>query len=382
MDVSSVGSGAFEFYDGLRILIPGTFIVALYVAIGDTFGFVSGVGDVKALPAIAGALLTGILLLFLDLPSSAAVFQYESPLNVMRAWVVSPPKGSYLLNVYYEILDSEFPGTIRTRVHYLGVIYRIGFESVYLLAVPAIATLTIGTIYPGIGVQRHASVERGHLTIVVAGVVLFATFVGSVVSRWRGRSRSSKYTADTRWEKARDIFAELLRELPRPDRWCLAIGAGSVALYVAEDWRPLGAAGVVITTSVWALRYHLGFKRPEVTGQTRKVLDPVTGTVLPSRQNPHVQTGMFLSTAAAAATLVCAYHGLATNGPLGNRALVDWLGALIAAFLLLVSRSHERKLLGSYAEQRTWLLRNKAKMIENGYFGPTKADQEPLDQVD
>lgn len=376
MDVSTVGSGAFEFYDGLRILIPGTFVVALYVAIGDTFGFLSGIGDVQALPAIVGGLIAGILLMFLDIPSFAAVYHYESPLLVLESWDRYPPRGSYLLNVYYELLDGEFPGTMRTRTHYLGVIYRIGFEAVFLLTLPAIAVLTLGTIYPSVGSRTpHINVKDGHLALIIGAVLLFAIFMAAIVTRWRGRNRSSKYETNTFRRQLEGVVGEIVDELQWLDVSCMAVGLTCALVFAWTDMRPFGVVGVALTMILWALRYQFGIRRPEVVNRADKNVkarDKTTGTILPNRMNPHVQTGMVYSTVAAAAMLICAYHGLSANGPLGTTALVDWLGALTAGSLLLVSRSHERKLLGSYAEQRTWLNRNQDKMIANGYFGASK----------
>ena len=170
MDVASVNSGAFEFYEGLRILIPGSFVLAIYVAVGNTFGFVSGGGGIDVLPGLVGALFAGLFLFFVDVPSRAAVFAFESPERVLRGWGRRPPPGGNHLNVYYEILDTIFPTGIRSRTYYLGVIYRIGFESIYLLALPAVAVLAISSLYPEVGTPAHSvDAHESRVTFVSSG---------------------------------------------------------------------------------------------------------------------------------------------------------------------------------------------------------------------
>ena len=369
VEIPSVGSGSFEFYEGLRVLLPGTFVVALYGAVGTTFGFLSDPGAIGAFPAIVGILVSGMLFLFLDIPSRAAVFAYESPLLVLESWDRRPPKGSNHLNVYYEILDTLVPGGIRTRTYYLGVIYRIGFEAVYMLALPALTALTLGELYPKVGKAKHLDVHASRLILLFAGVAILATFFAALAERYKQQARKD---TNGRAARLKRVFEEIGREVRWPDRILLVAAIACATGYGLQVWsRSFAVAAVVTAAAVWGVRYFHGIPRSD------QGVDPRTGTKLPPRQNLHGVSASLLFTVAALTAIGCALRDLPTLGSISTAACIGWSGSLVAAAALIQFRSHEKKLLGSYGLQRAWLLRNREK-IESDYYGA----QEPADSVD
>jgi hypothetical protein len=92
------------------VLLPGGMVVGLCAAVAYTFGLGDSDLVTNALAGVALALFAGLFLLFLDIPSRAAVFTFEDPLSLMEEWDVRPsPRGARHLNVYYEVLDTEVP---------------------------------------------------------------------------------------------------------------------------------------------------------------------------------------------------------------------------------------------------------------------------------
>ena len=366
VDVTSVNSGAFEFYEGLRILIPGSFVLAIYVAIGNTFGFVSGAAGIDVLPGLVGALFAGLFLFFVDVPSRAAVFAFESPERVLRGWGHRPPPGGNHLNVYYEILDTIFPTGIRSRTYYLGVIYRIGFESIYLLALPAVSVLAISSFYPEVGTPAdHVDAHESRVTFVVAAALILVALAASI--RARAKEYRFKDRAKLKSEgKPASVMAELWAELPRIDFLIFTASIAATVAYVGFDAsRYFGTGAVIATTSIWAFRYLHGVKR-----QDRTTRD--TGTTVPERQNLHVVSASVFTSAPVLLTLACSYSAAPNSTTLSAQGAVGWSAALVLAATLVHFRSHERKLLGSYGLQRTWLLRNREK-IEKDFYGAEPA---------
>jgi hypothetical protein len=152
--MGEITSSSFEFYEGLRTLVPGGLAVGLYAAIVQTFGIGGTVTFGHGLAALLATLAVGFVLLLVDLPTKAAVFQYRTPEQFLRSWSGLSPRGNAShLTIYYEILDVEMPVGIKTRIDYFRAIYRIGYETIYLAAV-AIPVLVISIIFPSVGLAR------------------------------------------------------------------------------------------------------------------------------------------------------------------------------------------------------------------------------------
>src|SRR4051794_20061644 len=102
MAAGDVGASSFEFYEGLRVLIPGAVVLALYAGVASTFELATVHPVDNALAGVLGALFAGLVLLLLDLPRRAAVYSYQSPIALIRSWDdVRPPVGADYRHAYF-----------------------------------------------------------------------------------------------------------------------------------------------------------------------------------------------------------------------------------------------------------------------------------------
>src|SRR4051794_37330359 len=116
MGIGDVGTSSFEFYEGIRILIPGAIAVALYTALSATYGIHVIQPSTDLAGAFVAALVVGLVLLYLDFPAkSAAYFAPELPTNALKEWDMVAPSGMSDLNIYFVMLDEAFPAGIRNR---------------------------------------------------------------------------------------------------------------------------------------------------------------------------------------------------------------------------------------------------------------------------
>ncbi len=306
--------------------------------------------------AVLATLAVGFVLLFLDLPARAAVFQYDTPVGFLRSWRDLSPRGDAShANIYYEILDVEVPAGIKTKIYYFGAVYRIGFESVYLAAV-AIPVLLVAIIFPSVGVARHQTSATALRWLFFAALLLHAAIVAIALwSRYdQHRRKERPDRARTRRQRWREVGGDITREVPRPDR--ILLGSGVVALFVnlCWGWRWAGVVGVAMPGAVWAIRYYRGVGSSESS----------------FRRNLHAVTATSTYGLAAISLCLIGARWAVAGSPLDARTVVGWSVASLVGGALISARAHERKLLGSYATQRTWLAGKRQKLIEEGYFVP------------
>lgn len=359
--MGEITSSSFEFYEGLRTLVPGGLAVGLYGAIAETFGVAGSVTVGDALVAVLATLAVGFVLLFLDLPARAAVFQYDTPERFLRSWKdLSPRGGTSHLNIYYEILDVEVPAGIKTKIYYFGAIYRIGFEGVYLAAL-AIPVLALAAVFPSVGVARNENSTTTLRWLFVAALFLHAVIISTALwSRYdQHRRKEKRDAARSRWQRWREVGGDLRREIPNRDRILLAGGLCALLLNLVWGWRWAGAAGVLIPGAVWAIRYYRGVKPSDAL----------------RRQNLHAVTATLTYGLTSMSVCAVGARWAVSDSPLDARVLVGWAVATLVGGALVSARAHERKLLGSYATQRTWLDGKREMLVEKGYFVPREPDQ-------
>jgi hypothetical protein len=351
MAVGEISSSAFEFYEGLRVVISGAVAVGLYSAVAGTFGTPAGALGANTLAAIIAGLLVGVFLLFLDVPAKAAVASFEAPVAHIQSWQgVAPSPGASYLNVYFEVLDAEFPAGIRDRTHYLGAIYRIGFEAIYLSAA-SLGVLSLAVLFPSVGINRATSEDTTLRWIFVAGAVLHgAIAVGAIRARYYEHQRKRRPARQR-------LFDDLLTEIPWGDRMLLAGGVAGIAWFSSGGPRWVGGAGVAVPALIWAFRYYFG----------------VRGADGGKSQNLHGVTAAVLFGIAAISVCACGLARATGKSPLSVAVAVGWLSLSIVAALLVAARGHEKRLLGSYGIQRAWLSQNRDQLISKGYFVETEA---------
>jgi hypothetical protein len=392
--VGELSASSFEFYEGLRILLPGGFVLGLYAAISETF-FASGLGTAgHAFAGVLAGVAVGFILFSVDVPSKAAVFFYDAPEAHMRSWRdVAPPEGTSHLNVYYEVLDVEVPPGLRNRVYYLGAIYRIGFESIYLAA-SSVPVLALAVLFPSVGNVRTETSNGALRSLFGVLLALNAAVLSSALwSRYRRYRRTQPVDRSCpRRASWKQVGGDLDREIPEFDRALLLIGVVLLVVNLSIGWRWAGVAGIALPGTLWAFRYCVGV-RPSAgpvraeprreTGHSKHLwLNPwwwladrsqrlmryFTSTPTARRQNLHAVSAGALFCLTSVSLSLIGLRWAVSSSPLSSRVVVGWAAANLVTGILITLRAHERKLIGSYASQRTWLNRNKKDLVEKGYL--------------
>src|SRR6266496_2231217 len=135
-------AASFEFYEGIQIILPGALALGLVYVTFRSFTSTGAGIDLNAASAVFAALLLGLLFYFVDAPAKAAVFQPLQPTDLLISWGKRPREGVSTLNAYFVMLDTVIPAPIRARALYMGSMYRIGFEAVYMLLTWGLVILT------------------------------------------------------------------------------------------------------------------------------------------------------------------------------------------------------------------------------------------------
>jgi hypothetical protein len=366
--VNQVSSSSFEFYEGLRVLVPGSLAVGFLAAAARTFGLGKAITFQDAVIGVVATLAIGFVLLFIDMPARAAVFSHDAPAQFIRSWddLQPSPEGSNHLNVYYEILDVEFPPVLRDRINYLGVIFRIGFEMVYLAAL-AVPVLALATLFPAVGDARGGD-ETGLRWIFGVALVLHTGIVAEAF--WSRKSERS-------WRR---LGEDLAREIPAIDRVVLLVGLAALTYHLTTDGRSAGVAAIALPGAVWMIRYYRGVPRRDPEGSANAGRGHEAAAELPSHEGepprPRYVARQNLHAASAALTFgltavpLCAIgiaHADSTSA-LDAYVAAGWLTVSLVGAALIATRGHERKLQGSYGTQRTWLARHRSTLVEQGYF--------------
>jgi hypothetical protein len=376
-----IDAASFEFYEGIRILVPGGVAVGLTVAVGDTFGIKSLDVTHNSLVAVLLAFLVGLVFYFVDAPARAAVFAPTQPTDKIGTWDIDKQYQRQILNRYLLLLDHGMPPSVRARALYMGSMYRIGFESVYLLLLSALGVFLTPS-FTEQGASR--SFAGANLSTIVAaswlggfGFAIYRYLKGIEAASRRVRREPNRSTV--RWSApdytieaaAWAAFVVIVDKRTEFQSWILALPA-------------------IVVGALWAFRYFKGYSgtdRPFVVEAVYIIKTPyrlisaaqhnLASSVSPppSRRKP-VDVIQAIQLAGSAATLAVSAHGFSPPSainqlPSGSRA--GWAIALLVGLLLVTARGHERRLRGAYATQNTWLDMNKEQVIKE-YFPPAVDD--------
>lgn len=340
MPPGEIGASSFEFYEGIRIFIPGAATVGLYTGVVNTFALDAPNPANSFVAAAVAALLVGLLLYFIDYPSRGAAYRSGLPDQELKKWGL--PRSLNPLNLYFVLMDTDVPGGIRSRALYMGSMYRIGVELAYLLFVTSICVLGIALFLPSSGRPVSAAPIEPVLW-VGAGLfaLLFAITLGLDASRAQSR---------------REIGTRLLKPV-KEFRWIdvalLLISALLIASYLCWEADYLAAAAVTVPGLTWAVRYHRGH-----------------------RDQGYVSTqfALFWLCWCGAALCVLAALNLPQNSTLTLADTVGWVGLALLAGITVAARP-EKKLRGIYSTQRLWLQMNR-EALERKYVIPWKARED------
>jgi hypothetical protein len=365
MAVTEINSSSFEFYEGLRVLLPGGMVVGLYSAAAVTFGGADAHLRPDAFTALALAFLTGLFLLFLDVPAGAAVFSYLSPVSFLDSWEgIRPFEGASTLTAYYEVLDTEVPAAIRSRTYYLGAIYRIGFEALYFSAA-ALWVVGFAIVFPSVGRDREGTDSATLRSFLATAATAHVLAVLAVIwARYNDHRRKGRQPVER-------LLADFRTEIPSEDRLVLAIGVTATVLFACGGPRWFGVIGIALPSLVWAVRYFHGVSRPSLSSHAKAAgteRDAARTPGAPSRQNLHAESAAVLFGIAAISLYVSGAIQAPANSPLSPAVAAGWIAVTLAAALLVGTRTHEKRLLGSYSSQRAWFSRNQDELVKKGYF--------------
>lgn len=168
--IGEVSPSSFEFYEGIRILIPGALVVGAYEAVVATFRFEAPQATSDALAAFVAALVVGMVAYFLDFPSKGTAFRYLLPDATVRQWNVPAPPGRRPETLYFLILDEVLPAGLRNRALYYGSIFRIGYEAIYILFLTGFAVIGLCFLDLGHAHARYANSSTRTALGVASGV--------------------------------------------------------------------------------------------------------------------------------------------------------------------------------------------------------------------
>lgn len=379
--LGEVGTSSFDAYEGIRIFIPGAVAFALGTfAAGTVAPDLAGSIRDDAIISLIASLILGLILYYWDLPARSAAALVNQP----TAWLEAEyPKSraSELLTVYFEILNTVMPGTIRNRALYMGSMYRIGLELILTLATSSAVVIGFSLmrslpVSPSLGLTSH---RWWAVAALVASFVI--AFLISVSYERKVNYRVGRQSAG--------LVGRSLRGLAHTNALLYAVGAamlvGSAYLYgnrypaavAGAPW--VGLAGYLICFGYWIVRYVKGDRVDDSDPRKRKPIPAPTSAVL--------------------LLFPLAWVLISRTGPSdplsSDRSLAAWTAVLALAILSIILRGHERKLHGSYAGQTRWLKHNKAlyeRIIDpilpipdpaqaNSLVATQGADDRPLDST-
>jgi hypothetical protein len=344
VQVGDVNPSSFEAYEGIRILLPGAIAVTLYGGVVTTYGLSIMSPADNALAALVAALLVGILLLFLDLPVRSAAYRNPSlPDRELRRWKVDPSRFGDYLNLYYVMLDVSFPPTIRNRGLYTGSMFRIGFEGLYMAGLTSLGVLAAAATSPTLGVSRAGTTGTQVILVLTAlGLVLvvLSAYVGRYLYRRRRHPRAEAIRI-VRNDIRADLDARILIAA-FPTLYAL------IAFLVTRD-SIAGGAAIAIPSLAWTYFYFRGTLDPVEPGQRHALSPP---------------TAVLLYAIASVIAVVEACLRISKHGTMNAATATAWGCVSLVVGVMIATRGHERKLVGSFKSQTTWMKLNKEKLLK------------------
>ncbi len=336
-----VDAGSFDFYEGIRIFVPGALALTLAEGANRTFGFFDSSLVESAVAGIVGALILGLVFYFVDAPAKAAVYFPLLPTDTLWAWERKPLSGG-VLNTYFVMLDDDVPASIRSRTLYMGSMYRIGFEAVYLFFVSGCILMTSPSWTKWHGDLRHDEVNPW---VYVMGAAAVGVWLFAVVRHGRENAKAPR---------ASDVPTINWNGV---DMTILAIAAFLLTFYLLAGDH-LSAHDILVlplvTGLTWATRYFRGY--PPADGQRKR--RPIAA--------PHA---LLLAGATYLLCLVSSSLTAKDSPTTTDESLIAWSLSGLIGLLLICARGHERRLRGAYSTQNTWMDLRKDRLLEK-YFEP------------
>lgn len=378
----------FGLYEALRILLPGGFgitVLSLVLRLaGDSGAHFSGgvfaplVGALQGAPFLFAALVLGLLLYLLDLPTRARLYtggdparDAEPPSVRLRELVGDADLKQRSLSLYFILSDAHMPEEFHRRVYFFGGTYRTFFDARLLAAAgmiiggPLALTLHGATLGAGAHYLAAAAVAAAIVPVLLVGEQ------GHRIRRLRAATQRRRTDHDPlaayRLERRTEVV-----ELGWTLLALLCLGTAAFFLSAAGPVlvRALGLGAAVGSLFIWGMT-ELGPPVPQDgVGQARPTnarfgSREATMAVLrlPAKPRPQywpLQRGL-LDLAAFTPPLAAAAAAAAAAGrpPV---AVLLWGLPAVSATLIMSVRKHEERLITNYRDQNAWLELNRAKL--------------------
>ncbi len=256
-------------------------------------------------------------------------------------------------NLYFVMLDISFPPTIRDRALYTGSMFRIAFESIYLVGLTSITVLTLFAASPSIGLGRHGTTSTRVVLFTAAG--LHALLLGAAATS-RYRFRRNKFRPRSALRALRGEIHDDIGLIG-----LVSLLAAAYALGPSIDTRsPIAVvAAVSPQVATWCILYFHGRTQH---GETR-ALSPVVSVLLYG----------------SGASLACLLAGLQVRSlaTFNTATALALAAASLIPAILMAFRAHERALIASFRTQTTWMreqpaTRCRVQPSEEGAVAPRK----------
>jgi hypothetical protein len=341
-----VNPSSFEAFEGIRILLPGALVVAIYGAVVATFAPATASPTSDALTAVAAALFVGLTLLFIDAPAKSAAYRSpDLPSWELERWGIDarPYKGN--VNLYLVMLDVSFPPMIRNRGLYTGAMFRIGFEGIYLVGLAVIGVFFTEALFPHVGQARDvapATTRDVLFGVVAAHVAIFSWSLAAWYSHRRQRARGVRKA----WAAVR---TDLVSDLEPGTLFLLVVAGALLGRFITTHESFTGVNAVALPTLAWAILFFWGRAQHGNKQQPRRPITPPSG-------------GLLYGTACAFAAAAAAVR-VGPASAMGVPAALSWGAASLVPALLIATRGHERKLIGSFRTQTTWMRINRSALM-------------------
>jgi predicted permease len=334
--VGGVRPESFDFYEGIRIVIPGGFAAGLLLASFGTVDFVAGLAIASSGFALVGLVLAlGLVLYFLDLPYKSAVYSSHQPTELLAAWYKKPERE--VVSLYFHLLDTELPSLIRSRALYMGSIFRIGFETVLLVALAQLGWWSFDALSSDQTWRPESRVQWVAIGLVVA--ILILRLLTTVVRE--APQEAGALSPRTAWRGLGLAGSRILADLG-PVRLALVLLAVGITLsQISErNWITRLAAVVACDGIALVWLYSFFWGRVDKEKGVRVPLNVLTQSLLLGVPTAGLMAVSGIRNA----------HGFDTFTEIAG-----WAAAAVVSIALVAGRGHERRLRGGYTSQRAWL---------------------------
>jgi hypothetical protein len=360
------------FYETLRILVPGSiavFLLDVTLRVGFGTNPLRPDGGVRPIVSVLespiasliAALILGMLLYLVDLPSRTRLFtegdparQRRLPSDTLATHLAGTPWSQYPVNLglYFLVSDKYLPAEFHRRVYLFGSLYRVFVDlralSILTVVVGVASSAAVGAQATGFDPTLPLNSRATAAVLAVVGAMLLAALPGLTSY---GANVAAKHDLHELWRRLRIEIRGI------SGLFVLVLSLGALAS-ICMLQRPIaliflgtGLASAQVVIWTWV---ELGPPNPPTR---RADIRSITLARLGARRND-VQYGPLQRLAGdvglATPWLVTStvLHANQGGGVLG---VLCWGAMAVVATTIMSVRKHEVRLLASYENQSVWL---------------------------